>query len=44
MSPAPSEHPGDRPGESNLSSTYTLVVVVEVLMVLSLYWLGRQFG
>ena len=44
MSPAPSEHPDDRAGESNMSSTYILVVAVEVLVILSLYWLGRQFG
>ncbi len=44
MSPAQSEHPGARPGESNLSFTYALVLVVEVMVILSLYWLGRHFG
>ena len=44
MSPAPSERPGAHPGESDLSSTYALVLVVEVIVILGLYWLGRQFG
>jgi len=44
MSPAPSERPGTHPGESDLSSRYALAIVIEVLVILALYWLGRHFG
>ncbi len=44
MSLAPSERPGTHPDDSNLSATYALVLVVEVIVILGLYWIGRQFG
>jgi hypothetical protein len=36
--------PVEREGESDLSRLYALVLVVEVVVILSLYWLGRHFG
>lgn len=44
MSVNPAGQPGAEPGESNLSTTYILVLVVEVIVIASLYWLGRHFG
>jgi len=44
MSAAPADHPGSRPGESDLSLTYILVLVVEAIVILGLFWLGRHFG
>jgi hypothetical protein len=35
---------GADPPDADLSRTYALVVVVEVLVVAALYWLGRYFG
>lgn len=33
-----------RPGDSDMSRTYAAVLVVEALVILALYWLGRHFG
>lgn len=44
ISADPADHPGSRPGESDLSRTYILVLVVEVIVILGLFWLGRHFG
>lgn len=30
--------------DANLSRTYTLVVIVEVVVIVALYWLGRHFA
>lgn len=32
------------PGDSDMSRTYAAVLIVEVLVILCLYWLGRHFG
>lgn len=44
MSALPAQPPGAEPGESDLSRTYTWVIVVEVLVIAALYLLGRYFG
>lgn len=44
MSVNPADRSGAEPGEANLSMTYILVLVVEVIVIASLYWLGRHFG
>lgn len=33
-----------QPGDSDMTRTYTAVLVVEVVVILGLYWLGRHFG
>lgn len=33
-----------RPGDSAMTGLYTAVLVVEVIVILGLYWLGRHFG
>ena len=42
---APPSNPASAPadGEQDLSRTYTLVIVVEVLVISALYWLGAHF-
>jgi len=32
------------PEDADLSRTYVLVLVVEVIVILALYWLGRAFS
>ena len=32
------------PQDADLSRTYVLVLVVEVIVILALYWLGRAFS
>jgi hypothetical protein len=32
------------PDEADLSRTYVLVLVVEVVVILALYWVGRVFS
>jgi hypothetical protein len=32
------------PGDSDMTGLYTAVLVVEVIVILGLYWLGRHFG
>lgn len=44
MGVTPAGEPGSRPGESDRSATYILVLVVEVIVIAGLYWLGRHFG
>ncbi len=44
MSDARTGRPGDGPGESDLSSRYAMALVIEVAVILVLYWLGRHFG
>jgi hypothetical protein len=44
MASTPSEHSGSTPGESDLTSRYVLAIVIEVIVLLTLYWLGRNFG
>jgi hypothetical protein len=34
----------NHPGESDLSSRYVLVLVVEVIVILGLCWLAVHFG
>jgi hypothetical protein len=34
----------DQAGESDLTRTYALVLLVEALVILGLYWLSRHFG
>lgn len=34
----------NHPGESDLTTRYVLVIVIEVAVILGLYWLGRYFG
>ncbi len=36
--------PESHPGESDLSRTYAAVLVLEVFVILGLYWLSRHFG
>ncbi len=43
MAATPSEHSGPRPGESDLSSRYVLALVIEVVVLLGMYWLGWHF-
>ena len=33
-----------RPGDSDMTGLYAAVLVVEVIVILGLYWLGRHFG
>ena len=33
-----------RPGDSDMTGLYAAVLIVEVIVILSLYWLGRHFG
>ncbi len=33
-----------RPGDSDMKGLYAAVLVVEFLVILGLYWLGRHFG
>lgn len=40
----PANRPGSSPGDSDLSRTYMLVLLVEALVVVALYGLGRYFG
>jgi len=35
---------GAAPREADLSRTYALVVIVEVVVLAALYWLGRSFS
>ena len=42
-SPGPSD-PGTTPVEADLSRTYTLVLVVEIIVILALYGLGKYFA
>ncbi|MEO6221758.1 MAG: hypothetical protein ABIP90_00810 [Vicinamibacterales bacterium] len=44
MATAPSTQTGSTPGESDLSSRYVLALVIEVVVLVGLYWLGRHFG
>ena len=44
MSAAPNDRPGVHAGESDLSRTYIRVLLVEVLVITSLFFLGRYFG
>ncbi len=44
MSQSPPEPAGSHPEESNLSTTYILVLAIEVVVIAGLYWLGRHFG
>jgi len=32
------------PQDADLSRTYVLVLIVEVMVILALYWLGRAFS
>jgi hypothetical protein len=36
--------PETHPGESDLRGRYALVLIIEVLVVLGLYWLTVHFG
>jgi len=42
-SPLP-ERPANASGESDLSTRYVLAVIIEVVVLVGLYWLGRHFG
>jgi hypothetical protein len=44
MSAPSSDRPGSHPGESDLSRTYILVILFEILVIAGLYALGRYFG
>jgi len=33
-----------QPHEADLSRTYILVLIVELIVMAALYWLGRYFG
>jgi len=44
MSAIPSNRPESESGDSDLSTTYVLVIIVEIIVIASLYWLGRYFG
>lgn len=33
-----------RPGDSDMTGLYAAVLIVEVIVILGLYWLGRHFG
>jgi hypothetical protein len=44
MSAPSAGQPGSHPGESDLSRTYMMVLVVEALVIAGLYWLGQYFG
>jgi hypothetical protein len=44
MSATSSGQSGGQAGDSNLSSTYVLVLIVEAIIIAGLYWLGRYFG
>jgi len=44
MSAPPTDQRELHPGESDLSSRYALALVIEVMVILALYWLGRHFG
>jgi hypothetical protein len=44
MSVNPTDQPGATTGETDLSTRYVLVVIIEVIVIASLYWLGRHFG
>jgi len=34
----------NHPGETDMGGRYALVLVIEVVVILSLYFLGRYFG
>ena len=38
------ESKGVEVADSDLSRTYVLVIVVEVVVIVALYWLGRTFS
>ena len=44
MSTHAADPPAPPPVEEDLSRTYTLVVIVEIVVVLALYALGRYFS
>ena len=44
MSASPNDRPELHAGESDLSRTYIRVLLVEVIVITSLFWLGRYFG
>jgi hypothetical protein len=44
MPTPPSAAADSRPDESNLFRSYAAVVVVEIVVLVGLYWLGRHFG
>ncbi len=37
-------HQGSSAEEPDRSTTYVLVLIVEVIVIAGLYWLGRHFG
>lgn len=44
MSAIPTDHRGVEAGDSDKSSTYLRVLIVEAIVIAGLYWLGRYFG
>lgn len=34
----------NHPGETDMGGRYVLVLIIEVIVILGLYWLGRYFG